>query len=158
MSNDLRILRHMLSVIAYRGGKVLRDVPEGFGNTRVRDDTRSADEILAHINDVLHWGLTAAQGNQQWQGQHSGEWQVQVERFFDVLKQFDEALSLTGELPCSAERLLAGPLADSLTHIGQLSTLRKLAGSAVFGENYFVADIRTGCVGRDQAAPNREFE
>lgn len=147
----------MLAVIAYRGGKVLRDAPEGFGITRVREDTRSAVEILAHINDVLQWGLTAVQGNQEWQEQPQGEWPDLVDRFFDVLMRFDDALSSTDELPCSAERLIAGPLADSLTHIGQLSTLRKLAGSPVLGENYFVADIEVGKVGRDQPAPKREF-
>ncbi|MCH8822028.1 MAG: hypothetical protein IH984_00845 [Planctomycetes bacterium] len=156
MNNDLRFLRHMLAVIAYRGGKVLRHAPDGFGITRVREDTRSAVEILSHINDTLQWGLTAVQGKQEWQEQAHGEWPAQVDRFFDVLKRFDEALKSTDELPCSAERLIAGPLADSLTHIGQLSTLRKLAGSAVLGENYFVADIEIGKVGRDQAAPKRE--
>ena len=106
----------------------------------------------------MQWGLTAVQGDQKWEEQQPGEWCDQVDRFFDVLKRFDEALKSTDELPCSAERLIAGPLADSLTHIGQLSTLRKLAGSAVLGENYFVADINIGCIGRDQLAPKREFE
>ena len=148
----------MLAVIAYRGGKVLRDAPEVFGNTRIREDTRSAVEILAHINDVLQWGLTAAQGKQEWEEHPPGEWDDQVVRFFDVLRRFDEALISTDEIPCSAERLIAGPLADSLTHIGQLSTLRKLAGSPVMGENYFIAEIETGRVGRDQPRPKREFE
>ncbi len=157
MNNDLRLLRHLLAVIAYRGGKVLRDAPEGFGNTRVREDTRSAVEILSHINDTLQWGLTAVKGKQEWKEQAPGEWRDQVDRFFDVLKRFDDELKQVDDLPCSAERLIAGPLADSLTHIGQLSTLRKLAGSPVMGENYFVADIETGSIGRDQPAPNREF-
>ena len=62
MNKNLQLLRHMLAVIAYRGGKVLRDAPEGFGITRVRDDTRSAVEILSHINDVLQWGVESAGG------------------------------------------------------------------------------------------------
>lgn len=157
MNNDLQLLRHMLAVIAYRGGKVLRAAPDGFGNTRVREDTRSAVESLSHINDTLQWGLTAVHADQQWQEQPHGEWCDQVDRFFDVLKRFDDELKQINELPCSAERLIAGPLADSLTHIGQLSTLRKLAGSAIMGENYFVADIQTGNVGPNQATPNREF-
>lgn len=157
MNNELHLLRHMLAVIAYRGGKVLRDAPDGFGNTRVREDTRSAVEILAHINDVLQWGLTAVKDTQEWHKPPLDEWRDQVDRFFEVLKRFDEAIKSTDELPCSAERLIAGPLADSLTHIGQLSTLRKLAGSPVLGENYFAAEIEAGNVGRDQAAPNREF-
>lgn len=157
MNNDLQLIRHLLAVIAYRGGKVLRGAPEGFGNVRVREDTRSAVEILVHINDVLLWGLTAVQGKQQWNEQVPGEWCDQVDRFFDVLKLFDDELKQVDELSCSVERLIAGPLADPLTHIGQLSTLRKIAGSTVMGENYFVAAIKLGRVGREQPAPNREF-
>ena len=158
MSDNVRLLRHMLAVIAYRGGKVLRDAPADFGQARVRRDTRSAVEILVHINDVLQWGITAVQGNMVWVQQPPGEWCDQVDRIFDLLGRFNEALSSTDDLQCSATRLLAGPLADPLTHIGQLSTLRKLACSPVAGENYFIADIETGRVGRDQAAPTREFE
>lgn len=148
----------MLVAIAYRGGKVLRDAPAGFGKTRLRHDTRSAVEILAHINDVLQSGRTRVQGDHVWAEQPPGEWCDQVDRFFDELGRFDQALKSTNHLPCSAQRLLVGPLADSLTHIGQLSTLRKLAGSPIRGENYFAADIQTGRVGRDQAPPMREFE
>lgn len=148
----------MLAVIAYRGGKVLRDAPPDIADLRVRHDTRSAIEILSHINDVLKWGWSAADGNQVWEEHPLGEWDGQVARFHDLLGRFDETLNATTELPCEAERLLSGPLADSLTHIGQLSTLRKLAGSAVRGENYFVADIQSGRVGPEQAAPNREFD
>jgi hypothetical protein len=49
-------------------------------------------------------------------------------------------------------------LADTLTHIGQLAMMRRLAGSAVRGENYAVADIAAGRVGLDQAAARREFD
>ena len=35
--------------------------------------------------------------------------------------------------------------------------MRRLAGAAIKGENYFVADIAAGRVGADQAAPKREF-
>ena len=158
MSNDQQLLRHMLATIAYRGGKVLRDAPTEFGATRIRHDTRSAVEILAHINDVLHSGRTRVQGEHVWAEQPPGEWSDQVERFFDELGRFDDALKSADHLPCSAQRLLAGPLADTLTHIGQLSTLRKLAGSPVRGESYFAANIQTGRVGRDQTPPMREFE
>jgi hypothetical protein len=36
--------------------------------------------------------------------------------------------------------------------------LRRMAGSPVRGENYFRAEITAGRVGRDQAAPGREFD
>ncbi|MQA91228.1 MAG: hypothetical protein GEU90_13515 [Gemmatimonas sp.] len=39
------------------------------------------------------------------------------------------------------ERLLQGPLADAMTHAGQLALLRRLAGAPVAAENFFQADI-----------------
>ena len=57
-----------------------------------------------------------------------------------------------------AERLAQGPLADALTHVGQITLLRRLAGAPVRGENYFKADITAGRLGPEQAAPRREFE
>jgi hypothetical protein len=56
------------------------------------------------------------------------------------------------------ERLFQGPVADALTHIGQLALLRGLTDSPVRGENYFVADIAAGRVGPDQAPPRRELD
>ena len=56
------------------------------------------------------------------------------------------------------EKLFQGPIADALTHIGQIAMLRRLAGSPMRGESYFKADIRAGRVGPGQATPSREFD
>ena len=55
------------------------------------------------------------------------------------------------------EKLFQGPIADALTHVGQLAMMRRAAGAPVKGENYFVADITVGRVGQEQTAPKREF-
>ncbi len=57
-----------------------------------------------------------------------------------------------------AERLLQGPLADVLTHLGQIAFVLGVAGEPVRGENYFVADIAAGNLGPDQSPPKREFD
>ena len=56
------------------------------------------------------------------------------------------------------EKLFQGPVADALTHVGQLAMLRRMAGCKMKGENYFVADISAGRIGPDQAAAKREFD
>ena len=78
-----------------------------------------------------------------------------VLRFSRILRSF-----LEGETPLasSVEKVFQGPMADALTHVGQLTMLRRLAGCPVKGENYFVADIAAGRVGAKQAAPRREFD
>lgn len=57
----------------------------------------------------------------------------------------------------SVERLFQGPIADALTHVGQLAMLRRMAGEPMRGENDFLADIVTGRVVPEQAAPVWEF-
>ena len=58
----------------------------------------------------------------------------------------------------SAEKLFQGPIADALTHVGQIAMLRRMAGIPMKGESYFVAEITVGRVGVDQASPRKEFD
>jgi len=53
----------------------------------------------------------------------------------------------------STERLLQGPFADAMTHVGQLAMLRRLAGIPVPPENFIVADIAPDRLGMNQPAP-----
>ena len=58
----------------------------------------------------------------------------------------------------TAEKLFQGPIADALTHVGQIAMLRRCRREAIRGENYHRADIAIGRVGPDQTPPRREFD
>ena len=60
--------------------------------------------------------------------------------------------------PGAAEKLIQGPLADALTHVGQLAMLRGMAGAPVRPESFARATVTPGRVGPDQAPPGREFD
>ena len=151
------LLRHTIAVVAYRGGKALRGAPESFASFKVGPESRTPLQILAHINDLYDWALALANGEHKWRDSTPGSWDAEVARFFEGLQAFESHLASEGPLQWSAERLFAGPIADSLTHIGQLTMLRRLAGSPIKGENYAKADIATGRVGENQAPPRVEF-
>jgi len=76
MSEDPKreLLRHTLATLAYRGAKPLRDAPDDFASFRAASDVRSPLEILAHIGDVLDWGLSIAQGRQTWRSSTPQPW------------------------------------------------------------------------------------
>ena len=152
------LLRHTVATIAYRGGKAVNSVPDGFSSYRANETTRTPGQILAHIGDLFDWALSIAQGKQTWHNATPQEWDVDVARFFEALKQFDDYLASGNELHCSAEKLFQGPIADALTHVGQISLLRRMAGGPVKGENYFVAEIQVGRVGEDQSSKRFEFD
>jgi hypothetical protein len=151
-------LRHCLATLAYRGAKALRDAPEGFEAFRISQTTRSAGEILAHLGDLVDWALSLAEGNQRWRDGAVLQWHDGAQRFFTALGVLDRYLASGAPLHAPAEQIFQGPVADALTHVGQIAARRALAGAPVRGENYFVADITTGRVGPEQSPPRREFD
>ncbi|MBI5836115.1 MAG: hypothetical protein HZB25_02610 [Candidatus Eisenbacteria bacterium] len=153
---DRELLRHALAVIAYRGGKTLRGAPASFAN----HDTGGGStplKILAHISDLFDWALTMCQGQTKWKGAEPGTWDEEARRFHAALATLDEYLASDAPIHAEIPRLLAGPIADSLTHVGQLAILRRMCGAPISGENYYVAEIVTGRVGAEQAPPVKAF-
>ena len=83
----------------------------------------------------------------------------EVARFFDALARLDARLASDAPLVgFSVPQLFQGPIADALTHVGQIAILRRMFGAPVRGENYLKAEIVVGRVGPEQTAPRREFE
>jgi hypothetical protein len=152
------MLRHTIATLAYRGGKAVREAPESFANFRASETTRTPAEILAHIGDLLDWALSMAKGAEAWNNSAPQAWAQDVDRFHASLARFDEYLASGEDLGCSCERLFQGAIADALTHVGQLTMLRRIAGAPIRSENYSKADIQSGRVGAEQAAPRREFD
>ena len=152
------LLRHTVATLAYRGGKALRGAPDGFEGFRVSGETRTPGQILAHIGDLLDWALCLTKGKHEWHDSEPLPWKQGAERFFAALGAFDDYLASDAPLGFPSKKIFQGPIADALTHIGQISMLRRLAGWPVRAENYFRADIAAGRVGSEQPAPVREFD
>ena len=151
------LLRHALATLAYRGGKTLRGAPAECAEFRVAEGSRTPAQILAHIGDLLDWALSIAKGNQQWHDSSPRVWHEEEHRFFESLQALEDYLASGEPLGATTEALFQGPIADALTHVGQIAMLRRIAGCAMKGENYYKAEIVVGRVGREQAAPKREF-
>ena len=151
------LLRHLVATLAYRGGKAVRGVPGEFALFRLSDESRSASEILAHIGDLLDWALCLAKGEHTWKESAPLSWDREVERFHLALQKLDDYLITDSPLGFPPEKLFQGPIADALTHVGQIAMMRRMAGAPMRGENYFKAEIQAGSVGPDQKAPRAEF-
>lgn len=151
------LLRHTLATLAYRGGKAVRHAPEGFAEFQAGEGVRTPGQILAHLGDLFDWALSIATGQQKWQDSQPLPWEQEVERFFTALKKFDDFLASSEPAQVPLEKLFQGPVADALSHIGQIAILRRIARAPIKGENYYVAEIEAGRVGADQAKPKREF-
>jgi hypothetical protein len=156
------MLRHTVATLAYRGGKAIRGAPANFSDFRAADGTqvatRTPGQILAHIGDLLEWALKLADGKMEYRQSAPQTWEQDTSRFFRALEALDARLASHEPLGFPAEKLFQAPIADALTHVGQISILRRMAGAPVRGENYFKAGIAVGRVGAEQAAPGFEFD
>src|ERR1700752_4593418 len=115
------MLRHTVATLAYRGAKAVRDAPESFASFRASPTTRTPAEILAHVGDLLDWALSIAKGNETWHNAEPLAWDKEIARFHHALAAFDGYLASDGELKATCERMFQGPIADALTHVGQLT-------------------------------------
>jgi hypothetical protein len=153
----LQLLRHAVATVAYRGGKALRGAPDSFASFTIGDSPRTPANILGHMGDLFDWALSMAEGKHAWRDSTPLDWNGEVTRFLAALKKFDDFLASSEPIQAPIECLFQGPVADALTHVGQLAMLRRLAGCPIKGENYYKAAIAAGCVGLDQPGPRREF-
>ena len=156
-TSETTVLRHLVATLAYRAAKVIRDAPAEFAQFSATASSRRPVQIVAHLADLMAWGVSLAHGEHIWQPCGTSDWDVEVARFFERLAELDR--ELTNELPAGAmEKLIQGPLADALTHVGQLAMLRGLSGSPIRPESYARAEIARGRVGLDQAPAAVPFD
>ncbi|SPE17947.1 conserved hypothetical protein [Candidatus Sulfotelmatomonas gaucii] len=155
MNDERALLRHTLATLAYRTARAIEGAPATFAD--FSGAGRRPVQILAHMGDLLHWALSLAQGSQRWHDSQPLAWPQEQQRFFDALTAFDALLASSAPLQAPVERLFQGPVADALTHTGQLAMLRRLAGVPIRGENYYLAAIAVGQVGPGQPDPIKPF-
>lgn len=155
---DKDMLRHTLATLAYRAAKAVRNAPESFADYLPGPTSNTPLQILAHMGDLFEWALTMISGIPKWHTSTPTDWESERQRFFDALKKFDETLASGTPINYELGRMFAGPVADALTHTGQLAMLRRLHGSPVKGENYSHADIQIGRISTEQTPADSRYE
>jgi hypothetical protein len=160
MSFDRDSLRHAVATLAYRAAKAVRGAPASFAGFRAGPTTRTPLEIVAHMGDLFDWGKRMLEGQPQWTTASLGTWESECDRFFAALEAFDAHLASGAPIAYDTARIFQGPIADALTHTGQLTMLRRLHGAPMKGESYNRAEIVPGRVGAQQtpADPRYEFD
>ncbi|MEX2572323.1 MAG: hypothetical protein WD737_13575 [Gemmatimonadota bacterium] len=153
MTPSRQLLQHFLAALAYRTQKALRGAPEDFADFRAATHVRTPHELLWHMTGLIGYARTKF---------HAGEYRPprmetfdeEIERFHTLLEGLRDDIGDTSlDAEISDEQLLHGPLADAMTHAGQLAMLRRLAGSPVASEDFIFARISAENVGPAQAEP-----
>ncbi len=157
MDRDRELLQHFLAAIAYRTQKAVRGAPSSYPDFAAGNGARTPVEIIRHMTSLMGYTEAFFRG---------GSYPMvpdALPTFADEVARFHEMLGRVGQLlqspeplgDISTEQLLQGPLADTMTHVGQLALLRRLSASPVRGENFIYADVRSDRLGVDQPAPVR---
>jgi hypothetical protein len=158
MDFDRYSLRHAVATLAYRAAKTMRGAPDTFASFRPGPTSNAPVEIVAHMGDLFDWALRMVQGEARWTTATPQPWAAECARFFAALEAFDDYLASDAPIQGEASRVFQGPVADALTHAGQLALLRRLHGAPMKGESYNRADIVVGRVGPEQTPPDPKYE
>jgi hypothetical protein len=155
MDQKRQMLCHFLASIAYHLQKSLRDAPSGFASFQIQKGSRTPQELVKHIESVLGYARTYFLGG-TYRNALLPTMEAQVAQVHQTLQELADLLSHgKGLIEITEEQLLQGPFSDAMTHIGQISYLRRLYGSPVPSENFIYANIRAENLGINQSMPAR---
>ena len=160
ISKDRGLVIHYLASIAYHLQKAIRDAPSDFWVFSAGNKVRTPNEILFHMTSLIGYTATFFVGG-LFTPKPLPTAQDELERFHDILEDVAGHLKSNSSLHGITEyQLLQGPLSDIMTHIGQLSMLRRLYGDPVPPENFIYADITESNLTKNQslpAAPDKDW-
>ncbi len=157
MMDSRRLLQHFLGALAYRTQKALRDAPESFADFRIAPTARTPFELLWHMTGVIGYARTMFHGG-DFEPPRVGSMAEEVARFHDTLAALSRDFgdqSLQAKI--SDEQFLQGPLADAMTHAGQLAMLRRLHGAPVPSENFIFANVSARMSAASRRYPPRRI-
>ncbi|RED66143.1 hypothetical protein [Cohnella lupini] len=141
--DEVYFLRHYISTLKYRSSKAILNTPINYYNFDLGSGVRTPIEILKHMSDVIRYAQTVFDDRIQMVEEIS-TWDDEVNIFFKELSKLDELIETTGipQRERIIEQLIQGPLSDAMTHVGQLSMIRRMAGEPIPRENFIKAEIR----------------
>lgn len=140
---DRNTLRHFVATLAYRLKNALEDSPSDFESFSIAENSRTPLEILHHMCEIIDYSCAYFEG--EFKRLPKLDWKAEIERFKTLLIRCDKLLvDQDTKSEMTLEALLQGPLSDAMTHVGQLAMLRRLAGSPVKRERFFLVDIQAG--------------
>jgi hypothetical protein len=153
MNESRRLLQHFLAALAYRTQKALRGAPHDFADFGAGNRVRTPHELIWHMTGLMGYARTMFHGG-EFTPPRLATLQDEVMRFHSTIAELahDFANPLL-EARISDDQFLQGPLADAMTHAGQIAMLRRLHGKPVASENFIFAEIRRENLGPDQPAP-----
>ena len=154
MTESRQLLQHFLAALAYRTQKALRGAPDDFADFSAGNKVRTPHELIWHMTGLIGYARTFVHGD-SYAPPRMPTFKEEVHRFHETIALLVQDFS-NPYLPAriSDQQFLQGPLADAMTHAGQIAMLRRLHGNPVASENFIFATIGADNVTENQPMPN----
>ena len=154
MDPERSLLQHFLAALAYRTQKAVREAPAAFGDFDAGHGVRTPRALVRHMTQVLDFARSCF-GQPRQRPEPLPNLADEIARLHATIADVAEALASERSIVAgmTVERLLQGPLADAMTHAGQLAMLRRLADCPIPPENFAAADVDARRLGVQQSAP-----
>lgn len=128
-------VNHLLLTIEYRLKAATIHIDESFANLSIGQGVRTPLEILNHMVDLKRYSMYII-SDQKFPITRGSDWVDNLSIYFKELHQLKAMVNALALDEQKAKRLIQGPLADTLTHIGQLAMISRLYGKPVAKQNY----------------------
>lgn len=141
--NQAYFLRYFLASLKYRCSKAILNTNSDYPYFEIGEGVRKPIEILSHMSYVLRFAQSVFNVEVKLEIE-MGDWNDEVNRFYKEIEILNALITINdlSEGDRIVEKLLQGPLSDAMTHVGQLSMIRRIARDPISGENFFNADIK----------------
>ena len=132
------ILRHNLATLAFRTTYALKDSGKDFA------DFSPGYEILTHIMQMMHY-VDLTLKDEKFYKIEVEDFDLAFKQLISNLKKLDTTIaSLVSTDEAKIFILYQGPILDAMTHVGQLTMLRRLSGDPVKATKYYEAPVTIG--------------
>ena len=148
--DQAEILRHSLATTYYRLKRAVGGSTAEFGDFEAGGGVRKPREILHHMRQVMEFTRAELSGEARIRTEPLA-WEDEIQGFYATLAALDQVLLTFSPNELLFKKLFQGPFSDVLTHVGQISMLRRMYGEPVTGESYFRAKVPTGYFGEENS-------
>ncbi len=136
------MLLHSVKTIEYRFLKSIVGSKDNFGDFKISDNTRSPNEIVNHMFDLVLKTITILrEGHFNCPAPEKLDFNGESKRFIAGLHELKKTFENNDTDAGMAKKLLQGPIMDMATHIGQIAMLNGLNGNKIPKESYYSADL-----------------
>ena len=134
------IILHLIKTIQFRLDYAVSQADEQYPALSLGHGVRTPMEILHHIQGLMYYAIKICGGGVS-QMPEPTDWFTEMENFKVSIGRLEDHIRNHDIDTAAYMRITQGPLADALTHIGQLATLSRVNGQPLPKLNYSKVDM-----------------